>query len=134
MNPNRTMPSTGKIIGMTVICILVMTVFVMITQSCNANSGPGSEITQNIATEDLQKLMNQRYNMSAEEVETELGDGYSVEGEDPVVWRYSMQNDIDALLTFSENGLELAKLEKGDTTVGLQLSTGESSGSESSQK
>lgn len=134
MNPNRTMPSTGKIIFLTLISVLVMTVFVFVTQSCGLNQGPASTITDNIATEDMQKLMNLRYGMSPDEVEGQLGKEYTLDQDSPVIWRYQLQNDIAAVLTFTaEDTLQLAKLEKGDATVGLQLTVEESS-SEASEK
>lgn len=135
MIPNRrNMPSTGKIIGMTLACILVMSVFVYFTQSCGINKSPASTITDTIATEDLQKLMDLRYGMSPDEVKNQLGEDYTLEQESPAVWRYTLQNEIEAVLTFTtEDTLERAKLEKGDATVGLQLSAEESS-SEASEK
>ncbi|MCI8497132.1 MAG: hypothetical protein HFE85_02620 [Clostridiales bacterium] len=128
MNPNRTTLSTGKIIGMTLICVLVMTVFAFVTQSCGVNKSPASSITETIATEDLQKLMDLRYEMSPAEVEAHLGKEHTQVQDSPVVWRYQLQNDIEAVLTFTEeNTLQLAKLEKGDATVGLQLSAADDS-------
>ena len=51
--------------------------------------------------------------MSPDEVVGQLGKEYTLDQDSPVIWRYQLQNDIAAVLTFTaEDTLQLAKLER----------------------